>query len=108
MNFELSDSVFAKANFKNIKSVNLWLGAHVMVEYSLEEAKNVLEASLCNCETNLETMGSKLEQVKDSVTITEVCSCVLMQCQACIVCPLHTKKSMLSCVCVSAYLGQHS
>lgn len=72
MNFELSDSVFAKASFKNVKSVNLWLGAHVMVEYSLEEARSVLEASLLNCETNLETMRKKLEQVKDSVTISEV------------------------------------
>lgn len=39
IDYELAESVFAKAKVSNVCSVNLWLGADVMVEYSLEEAK---------------------------------------------------------------------
>lgn len=72
VDFELSDNVFAKANFEGIQTVNLWLGAGVMVEYPLREAKEVLEGSLGNCKANLETIKQDLEKVKDYITITEV------------------------------------
>lgn len=72
VDFELSDSIFAKASFKNVQTVNLWLGADVMVEYPLDEAQSVLQASLSNCEANLNFIKTSLEEVKDSVTITEV------------------------------------
>lgn len=39
IDFELAESVYAKTRVKDVKSVNLWLGAGVMVEYPLEEAK---------------------------------------------------------------------
>ena len=39
MNFELVDSVYAKAVVKDAESVYLWLGANVMLEYPLDEAK---------------------------------------------------------------------
>lgn len=79
VDFELSDSIFAKASFKNVKTVNLWLGAHVMVEYPLDEAQSVLQASLSNCEANLRSIKSSLEHVKDSVTITEVSKIITIQ-----------------------------
>lgn len=40
--FELGNSVWAKAKIPPTKAVNLWLGADVMVEYPIEEAKQLL------------------------------------------------------------------
>lgn len=34
--FELADNVYAKANLEDVHNVNLWLGAGVMVEYTLK------------------------------------------------------------------------
>ena len=39
LDFELGSSVYCKAKVSDVTSVNLWLGAGVMVEYPLEEAK---------------------------------------------------------------------
>ena len=40
--FELGNSVWAKAKILPTKAVNLWLGADVMVEYPVEEAQQLL------------------------------------------------------------------
>ena len=53
MNFELTDAVYAKAKVKDAESVYLWLGANVMLEYPLEEAKELLETNYQNCKNNL-------------------------------------------------------
>lgn len=42
VDFSLSDQVYARAKLRDVDSVGLWLGAGIMVEYSLEEAKNLL------------------------------------------------------------------
>lgn len=39
LDFSLSDQVYARARLADVSSVNLWLGAGVMLEYSLEDAK---------------------------------------------------------------------
>jgi prefoldin subunit 5 len=39
IDYELADAVYARTKVSHVKTVNLWLGAGVMVEYSLEEAK---------------------------------------------------------------------
>merc|ERR1712054_7766 len=44
--FELSDGVFAKAKVDNVDSVHLWLGANVMLEYTLDEALSLLKKNL--------------------------------------------------------------
>jgi len=44
--FELNDGLFVKARVKQINSVCLWLGANVMVEYSFEEAVDLLTKKL--------------------------------------------------------------
>ena len=72
MHFELTDSVYAKAKVKDAESVYLWLGANVMLEYPLEEARRLLETNHANCKNNLATNQSDLAFVKDNITITEV------------------------------------
>lgn len=42
LDFALSDQVFAKARLANVEAVNLWLGAGVMLEYSLPDAQQLL------------------------------------------------------------------
>jgi len=44
--FELADSVFANAKIKKEDTVLLWLGANVMLEYSYEEADQLLTKNL--------------------------------------------------------------
>lgn len=42
VDFSLSDHVYARAKLRDVQSVGLWLGAGVMVEYTLDEAKELL------------------------------------------------------------------
>ena len=50
-NFLLSDNIWAQAKIANdTGKVGLWLGANVMVEYSLEDALKLLAKNLENAE----------------------------------------------------------
>lgn len=42
IDFSLADQVYAKARVSQVDSVALWLGAGVMVEYSLDDARALL------------------------------------------------------------------
>ena len=70
--FELANTVYAKAKIPPAKTVNLWLGASVMLEYPLAEAKALLEENFSNCKKNLDTNESDQAFIKDCITITEV------------------------------------
>lgn len=84
--FELSDNIFAKATIKKPKAVGIWLGANVMVEYSFEEAiellqknlataKKVIECPLSSSLTSpqsLTEVEDDLDFVKEQITIIEV------------------------------------
>jgi prefoldin subunit 5 len=72
LDFELCPSVYSKAKISDVKSVNLWLGAGVMVEYDLEEAKELLETNLATCKTNLNTAHADLAFLQEGATTTEV------------------------------------
>jgi prefoldin subunit 5 len=71
--YELADNVYAKAKLQNVTSVNLWLGAKVMVEYPLEEARDLLETQLNNCRTNIKTQSNNLDLLRENIITTEVC-----------------------------------
>uniref|UniRef100_A0A7S0YJW8 Prefoldin subunit 3 n=1 Tax=Polytomella parva TaxID=51329 RepID=A0A7S0YJW8_9CHLO len=70
--FELSTGVYAKAQIKSVKTINLWLGANVMLEYPLDEAKQLLEQNLESCRSNLKINDENLDSMKDSITVSEV------------------------------------
>uniref|UniRef100_A0A7R9VP95 Prefoldin subunit 3 n=1 Tax=Chlamydomonas euryale TaxID=1486919 RepID=A0A7R9VP95_9CHLO len=72
IDFELSPHVYTVAKVQDVKTVNLWLGAGVMVEYELEEARQLLEANLATCKLNLSTANSDIDMIKESTTTTEV------------------------------------
>ena len=42
VDYSLAEQVHATAKLKDVTSVKLWLGADVMLEYELDEAKSVL------------------------------------------------------------------
>lgn len=42
LDFSLSEQVYAKAKVKDVTSVGLWLGADVMLDYPLEDARQLL------------------------------------------------------------------
>lgn len=70
--YELSDGIYAKAKVESGAKVCLWLGANVMLEYDLDEAKQLLEENLANAKQNLETNKKDRFFVRDCITITEV------------------------------------
>jgi prefoldin subunit 5 len=73
VDFELTEGpIYAKAALQVVDSVNLWLGANVMVEYPLEEAEQLLQQQLDVCTGSLEAISKDMEATKNSVTITEV------------------------------------
>lgn len=71
-NFELSDAVYVRAAITKTDNVMLWLGANVMVEYTYDEAFQLLTDNLKNAQTTLETLNTHLSFLKDQITISEV------------------------------------
>ncbi|GFH23418.1 prefoldin subunit 3, partial [Haematococcus lacustris] len=71
LDYELAESVYAKTRVSKVKHVNLWLGADVMVEYGLDEAKELLTNNLANCKANILNCNKDLEVVKDNLTTLE-------------------------------------
>eukprot|EP01117_Protostelium_nocturnum_P015831 TRINITY_DN6168_c0_g1_i1.p1 TRINITY_DN6168_c0_g1~~TRINITY_DN6168_c0_g1_i1.p1 ORF type:complete len:180 (-),score=73.74 TRINITY_DN6168_c0_g1_i1:116-655(-) len=69
--FELSDNLFADAKITP-SVVNLWLGANVMVEYSFEEAIELLSNNLSGAEINLKSLDEDIGFLKEQITTTEV------------------------------------
>eukprot|EP01011_Urceolus_sp_BLP5_P000496 TRINITY_DN1443_c0_g1_i1.p1 TRINITY_DN1443_c0_g1~~TRINITY_DN1443_c0_g1_i1.p1 ORF type:complete len:191 (-),score=26.46 TRINITY_DN1443_c0_g1_i1:205-777(-) len=71
--FGLSETVFANAVIKdNPKTVGLWLGANVMVEYSFDEAITLLQSNLKTATHNLAQTLEDLAWLRDQLTVTEV------------------------------------
>lgn len=68
-NFELNDTLYSRASISptDMEEVYLWLGANVMLAYPLDEAETMLsekltaaEASLANCEEDLEFLREQI------------------------------------------------
>jgi len=70
--FLLSEQVYAKATIPPTEKVCLWLGANVMLEYSLDDAEELLSKNLGSAETNLKQIAFDLDYLRDQMTITEV------------------------------------
>jgi hypothetical protein len=73
VDYALADGVFARAALRgDVRAVGLWLGAGVMVEYPLDEARRLLEGNLVAARETLAALGRDLDRVKDGLTVTEV------------------------------------
>jgi len=71
-NFLLSDSVYASAKIPPTDKVCLWLGANVMLEYSLDDAEELLTKNKESAEKNIREIAFDLAYLRDQMTITEV------------------------------------
>lgn len=70
--FPLADSVYGKASVKPTGTVNLWLGADIMLEYTYKEAHALLEKNLSNAQERLKEVESDLLFLRDQITTAEV------------------------------------
>eukprot|EP01064_Diplonema_japonicum_P028199 TRINITY_DN4269_c0_g1_i1.p1 TRINITY_DN4269_c0_g1~~TRINITY_DN4269_c0_g1_i1.p1 ORF type:complete len:228 (+),score=81.72 TRINITY_DN4269_c0_g1_i1:65-685(+) len=71
--YELSDVVYAEAEVtEKPEKVALWLGANVMVEYTCEEAIELLTKNLSTAQTSLEVVLEDLAWLRDQLNICEV------------------------------------
>jgi len=70
--FEIADHLYGRAQVDDLTKVGLWLGANVMLEYSLDEAKDLLEKNIAASEKSLVELDEDLDYLKDQVTTVEV------------------------------------
>lgn len=70
--FELSDGMYVRASIPPTKSVCLWLGANVMVEYSYAEALELLTKNLDAAQTNLNGTRVDINYLRDQLNTTDV------------------------------------
>ncbi|KAG5502184.1 hypothetical protein GH5_05136 [Leishmania sp. Ghana 2012 LV757] len=71
-NYGLTESVFCQAKVPPQETVLLWLGANVMVEYTFEEATQLLQRNLKRAIENLATTQEDLAWLQEQQTILEV------------------------------------
>jgi prefoldin subunit 5 len=67
--FELNDTLFAKAEVPPTDEVYLWLGANVMLSYSLPEAVELLSSKLSTAKASLITCEEDLEFLREQITV---------------------------------------
>ncbi len=72
VDYMVSNNLWAKAEVNVPDSVFLWLGANVMCEYKMEEAKTLLNQNLQNAKEQVKKNNADLEFIKDQMTIGEV------------------------------------
>ncbi|CAL2028279.1 unnamed protein product [Caenorhabditis brenneri] len=70
--FLLSDDVYTKAVVPKPEKVSIWLGANVMVEYDLEDAKKMLDKNRGSVQKVVDELTNELAYIKDQITTTEV------------------------------------
>ncbi|XP_054820585.1 prefoldin subunit 3 isoform X2 [Prosopis cineraria] len=70
--FEVCEGIYSRARIEETDSVCLWLGANVMLEYSLDEATRLLQKNLENAKASLEVLITDLQFLRDQVTVTQV------------------------------------
>lgn len=70
--FLMSSQLFSKARIPPTDKVCLWLGANVMLEYPLDEAKALLNKNLSTSKSNMEQIDGDLEYLRDQITTSEV------------------------------------
>ncbi|KII62174.1 Prefoldin subunit 3 [Thelohanellus kitauei] len=71
--FTLADQVFSIGTMdRTNKTVYLWLGANVMVEFSYEEARNILNENINDAKKLVEGIQTEMDLIKSKITTLEV------------------------------------
>lgn len=72
VDFMVSNNLWAKADVPVGETVCLWLGADIMCEYTLDEARTLLSKNLENAHATLKKNEDDLDFIKDQITVCEV------------------------------------
>lgn len=72
VSYKLADTIYAQATILRTKTVQLWLGAETLMEYPLEEAKDLLQRNLVKAETKLNEIDKALEYCRTQIVVAEV------------------------------------
>lgn len=72
LDYMVSNNLWAKAEVNVPDSVFLWLGANIMCEYKMDEAKKLLNQNLSNAKEQIKKNVKDLEFIKDQMTVCEV------------------------------------
>merc|ERR1712154_80411 len=71
--FKVNETIYMKSEIAPTKTVGLWLGANVMLEFELEEAEELLNKNLETANnTKLKNLLEDLAFLKDQMTMCEV------------------------------------
>ena len=70
--FQLSESVYASATVKPVDVVYLWIGANVMLQYTHDEALDLLDKNLRHAREKLKSLTDDIDFLKDQITTSEV------------------------------------
>ncbi|CAF3953422.1 unnamed protein product [Rotaria magnacalcarata] len=71
-NFLLAHNLYGKATIPPTDKVCLWLGANVMLEYTLDEADELLRGNQKSAQSALEKVDEDIDFLRDQITTTEV------------------------------------
>lgn len=73
VDYQLAENVYTKADIPlENNRVCLWLGANVLLEYTFDEAIELLTNNLANASTTLGGLEEDIVFVRDQITTTEV------------------------------------
>lgn len=71
--YSLTDAVYGRAQIDyTVGTVNLWLGANVMLEYTYEDAISFLELKLETAQKDLQGTTDDLAFLRDQIVTAEV------------------------------------
>ncbi|KAI6645802.1 Prefoldin subunit 3 [Oopsacas minuta] len=70
--FLLNENVYASAEITPTQTAYLWLGANVMLEYTIDDAEKLLSKNLEAAQEGLKTTSNDLDFLRDQYTTTEV------------------------------------
>ncbi len=70
--YSLADNIYAKADLDYDGTVNLWLGANVMLEYTYEEAIEFLANNESRAKSEAGEVEKDLAFVRDQIVVCEV------------------------------------
>lgn len=68
----LADTVYGKAELEGNGTVCIWLGANVMLEYTYDEAIELLNRSLNNAQQKLEETSDDIQLLRNNIITVEV------------------------------------
>ena len=72
--YALADAVYAKAELDTSAGiVHLWLGANVMLEYTYQEAIDLLESKEAMAKKDFQEVGQDLAYTRNQIITAEVC-----------------------------------